>query len=253
MTRNFLVKICFDGTCYAGWQIQPNAPTVQAQIQKVLTQIHNEDIKVQGCSRTDTGVHAKEFFFNFHTTKNLPVLMRSMNALLPSDIRVIAIREVPLEFHARFHAKSKIYEYNISTAKVQCPFLRETHLHMPHPLDLDLMQQGAKILEGKHDFRGFSNENQKGSAKTSPIKTLKPITFIKSKDLLTIRFQADGFLYKMVRNLTQTLLHIGTKKMALRDCSTILTSKDRRLCPQPAQAHGLALLTVEYTCNQQVK
>lgn len=246
MTHKFLVKICFDGSCYYGWQIQKKNKTLQDEIQKVLSKILNTNIIIYSCSRTDAGVHAQEFFFHFKVNKLNNNLLHALNALLPPSIRALEITKVNINFHARFDAKSKIYEYNICTKKVQCPFRRITSLHHPNPLDLKLMKKGARLVEGKHDFRGFSNKNDQGSAHNQPIKTLKPIHFIESDDTLALRFEADGFLYKMVRNLTQTLLFLGTNKITLDHVKKILETKDRKICPPPAPAHGLTLISVKY-------
>ena len=246
MSENTLVKISFDGSSYAGWQIQPNAFTIQEQIQLILQKIYQQPIKIIGCSRTDAGVHADSFYFHFHAPKKNVNLQRALNSLLPQDIRVLGTKTVQKDFHARYSAKSKVYLYKIQTSQVACPFLRKTHLHYRQPLCLTKMQKASKILTGRNDFRGFSNENHRGSALNKPIKTLLPIKITAKDNTLVIRFEADGFLYKMVRNITGALLNIASNKASVDCIKQVLISRDRALCPPPAPCHGLTLHSVTW-------
>jgi tRNA pseudouridine38-40 synthase len=243
--KKYKLTISYDGTAYAGWQIQKNKNTIQEEIQKALKTILREDITIVASGRTDTKVHALGQVAHCSTKSdlNLKKILYSLNSILPSDIKIIDAEEVDLNFHARFSAKSKIYQYHIATKTT--PFTRYAYV-LNRRVDLTILKKAIEFLIGKHDFRSFANKQNKGPSKNKPIKNLKRIDVIEKDDLLILEFEADGFLYKMVRNISQTLIDIATKKIPLSSIETILNSKDRKNASSPAEPQGLFLVKVIY-------
>jgi len=245
--HNIRFVIAYDGTNYAGWQIQKNAKTIQGEIEKALKKILKEKIRLSAAGRTDSGVHARAQVANFKTKKNLPPekIRPALNAALPEDIRIIETKKVPLKFHSRFDAKGKIYRYTILNSTTSDPFLRNYCHRVPYRLDLSLMRKEAAVLPGRHDFKCF----QRRSA-SSPIKdtrrTVKKITLKKEKNLIHIDIEANGFLHNMVRNIVGTLIEIGRGYLPGGSMRKILSSKDRAKAGPTAPAKGLTLLKVRY-------
>lgn len=241
----YKITISYDGTNYSGWQIQKDKPSIQAFVQKALTTILRENINIVGAGRTDAKVHALEQIAHFTTTKkiNIKKTCYSVNCILPKDIRIINIEEVDLSFHARFSAVSKIYRYYICTKNIQDPFSRFYSYSPNKKIDLSLLRKATKYFLKTHDFSSFAN---KGSAKTSPIKTIYRIDVIERKDDIILEFEADGFLYKMVRNIVGTLIDVATKKIPLENIEKIIKAKDRKKASSPAPAHGLFLMKIFY-------
>ena len=244
----FKLTIAYDGTNYEGWQIQPNGTTIQETLEKIFAKIFCQKIKVVGAGRTDAGVHAEGQTAHVLLPKTWgsKELQKSLNALLPKDIRIIDVEAVPSHFHARFSAKGKVYQYKVCTNKVLPPHLRDYVLHYTYPLDLKLLQEILPQFTGKRNFKAFANENHKSSAETSPIKNLKQIEFLPSPYGFDLSFHGDGFLYKMVRNLTGTILDIARGKSSPDCIEKIFSSEDRRLAPMGAPPQGLTLLKVLY-------
>jgi tRNA pseudouridine38-40 synthase len=247
MTK-YKIEIAYDGTNYFGWQIQKNKLTIQEIIQTILKKILQEDITIYAAGRTDAMVHATEQVAHFTSTKNLDLkkTLSSLNSLLPKDIRVLKILEVSSKFHARFSAKGKIYRYHLSTLKIQDPFTRLYSYRLIDKIDLKLLKKAIFCFLGTHDFSSFANKQYQGSALNSPVKTIKRIDIIKNKDEVILEFEADGFLYKMVRNIVGALILCASKKMPIENIEKILKAKDRKLSPAPASAHALFLVKVLY-------
>lgn len=246
--RNIKLIIEYDGTDYAGWQLQrkrPETKTLQETLEKTLQKILQERVGLVASGRTDAGVHAQAQTVNFKTRSEIPLpkLERALNGLLPKDIAVISAREAALDFHSRFKAKSKLYRYTILNRPQRSAFLRNTVYFYPYPLDVRLMQREAKVLLGRHDFSAFkaSDKKERGS-----IRTIKRLKVWRDQDLIHIDVEADGFLYNMVRNIAGTLIDIGRQRLKSGQLKRILSARDRRLAGPTAPANGLSLIKVNY-------
>lgn len=244
----YKLTISYDGTQYGGWQVQPNAPSIQALSEEALTTALRNEIKIVGAGRTDAGVHAKAQLAHFYTEVAVDKkrLQASLNGLLPLDIRVIALEEAHADFHARYSAKGKVYRYHLSLRPVQLPFRRLYALHVPYPVDKELLKKACTHFVGTHDFTSFSNESHKGSAANNPVRILRRLEVIEAEDELYLEFEGNGFLYKMVRNITGTLLDIARGKLSIEALPEIFEAKDRRKAGPAAPPHGLILHSIDY-------
>ncbi len=245
--RNIKLVIEYDGTHYSGWQKQPHrhVKTIQGTIEKVLQTILGKKIKLIGAGRTDAGVHAKAQVAHFQaeTTIAADNLRSALNSLLPEDIVIREVRDVPDSFHARYSAKSKIYRYSIINRLYPAALLRKYYLHVDMPLDIDAMRSGACYMTGKHDFSCFCAS---GSSRKKPVITIRDIQFKTRKDIIFIDIEAESFLYKMVRNIVGTLLEVGRGRIAPGYIRDILSRKNRKFAGPTAPAHGLCLIKVKY-------
>ncbi len=252
--KNILLKVEYDGTGYKGWQTQnlkfvakspAKVATIQQEIEETLSKIFQKKIIIIGSGRTDAGVHANEQIANFKVNTEIPLskLKKSLNSLLPKDIVVKQIKYADSDFHARFSAKSKLYQYTILNRSYGSAFLRNHVFHCTMPLDIKLMQAEAKQLKGKHDFRSFQASDK--MPRTS-VRTIQKISVKKKDDLIFIDIQADGFLYNMVRNIAGTLIEIGRGKMSQGTMKKLLNVKDRTCAGPTAPALGLSLIKVVY-------
>jgi len=245
MKKNIRLSIAYSGTHYFGWQKTPEGPSIEETLEKVLFQILQHPFRLQAASRTDRGVHAKEQIINFFTEKphlNLEKLRVSIQRLLPNDVSLLTLKEEALNFHPTLDSTGKEYHYNICTCPIQILFQREFAWHYFYPLNQELMEQGAKILEGTHDFSAFSNEQTE-----DPIRTIHSIKIHSASDQqFCIQVTGDNFLYKMVRNLIGTLVYVGSEKIPLEDLPKILANKKRALAGITAPAQGLFLKKVFY-------
>jgi tRNA pseudouridine38-40 synthase len=245
---NYKLTIAYDGTNYCGWQIQPNGVTIQETIQKALAIILRENIKIIGSGRTDTGVHAsgQVAHFKYHQKINLRSFKHSLNGLLPLDIRVKEILEVPINFHAQYSAMGKIYHYHLHLDPVLNPFSRLYSTHVYTKIDMNLFKQAALLFLGTHDFTSFANEAHTGVAAHDPIRTLTRLDIVPVDGGFRLEFEGNGFLYKMVRNIVGTLLEVGTGKIKIDQIPLIFEAKDRRLAGRAAPPQGLFLVKVHY-------
>ena len=244
--RNIKLILEYDGAGFYGFQKQPDHPTVQAALEEALTQCFNRKIKISAASgRTDAGVHALHQVVNFKTSNPRPLeqIQRGLNAFLPRTIAVKAIEEAKENFHARFGARFKTYEYLVWNHPIRSPLLAGRSFHVPGKLNLQAMRRGAARLKGRHDFRSFCVTS---SVRENTVRTLKRFEIKKEGALLRFRLKADGFLHYMVRNLVGTLLEMGRGKLDLKNFQEILAAKDRRRAGATAPAHGLVLLNVTY-------
>ena len=241
--RDYKLVIAYDGTAYGGWQRQPNAVTVQEQLEKAVEKVLGSKFSVQGSGRTDAGVHARAQVANCSLTTSLTpaVLRRALNANLPEDIRVLRIQEVDGKFHARFSAKDKEYRYQIDCGAVADPFLRRYAWHHPWPLDVAAMRRAARLLKGCHDFTAVSAKSDR-----LPVRTITKLAMTKHGDRLTIAVAADGFLYKMVRSIVGALVKVGEGKMTVKQLALLLAAKRRVALVKTAPPHGLFLWQVRY-------
>jgi tRNA pseudouridine38-40 synthase len=248
----YKASISYDGTDFYGWQEQVNFPTIQAEIQTALERVSGERIGVTGAGRTDSGVHAIQQVAHFNWDHALPPdkLRLALNAIIPPTIRILDIQEVPGDFHARYDSQSKSYIYRIDTQRIYNPFYYRYSLHYFRQLDFPLLINSAKILEGEHDFVAFQAT---GTELTTTVRKIFRVeVFPELKDpsldysLLCIRFEATGFLRKMVRFMVGTLLEIASGKRDPHDVARALQTGERRFVGIPAAARGLFLEKVNY-------
>lgn len=239
----FFAEIAFDGSAYHGWQIQPNAISVQEVVERVFSTYFREIIKVTAAGRTDTGVHAKQLFLHFDHTSEIDCedTVFKLNSFLPKDISVKKIFQVQENAHARFDAVEREYQYHIIRSKN--PFKTQFAYQISHQLDLDIMNWAANNLTRYKDFQCFSRS--KTDVKTYHCD-IKHAQWTKDGDELIFTIRADRFLRNMVRAIVGTLLEIGSGKLMLEDLEKIIESKDRSNAGASAPAHGLFLTRVIY-------
>jgi len=239
------LTIEYDGTVYAGWQRQPNHPTIQAAVEEALSKITQQHIPVVGAGRTDSGVHAFGQVVSFQSDKSLSDAQwaPALNSYLPKDITVLASEQVPTGFHARFSAKGKIYEYRITVQPSRPALDRHRTWHFPHPLDMDAMRQAIAGFIGTHDFTSFRGQR---SQTMNPICTISHLSLRLESSSLIFRIEGDRFLKQMVRAIVGTLIEVGLQKRMPHTIQDILQAKDRRAAGRTAPAHGLYLVQVLY-------
>jgi tRNA pseudouridine38-40 synthase len=242
--QRFFLELAYDGSNYHGWQLQPNAIGVQAVLNKALSTILREPIETLGCGRTDTGVHAKQFFAHFDTESEVADktgFLRSLNALLPHDIAVSDIFAVAPDAHARFDATLRSYEYHIHFNKD--PFKHGYSWLLRDEPDLDLMNEAANIIMGYIDFSCFSKSNTQ--VKTNNCKISKA-EWVKTDSGIAFHISADRFLRNMVRAIVGTLIQVGKKEIEPADVHAIIRSKNRSKAGTSVPACGLYLTEVVY-------
>jgi tRNA pseudouridine38-40 synthase len=241
----FKLILEYDGTSYAGWQRQPDQPTVQAALEDALQKVTQTHIAVIGAGRTDAGVHAQGQVVSFHSDKPLTPRdwRRALNAHLPADISVQAAEAVSDDFHARYSAKTKQYEYRILNQLDRPALDRNRVWHIYGPLKLDLMRQAALCLIGKQDFASFQGHP---TDTQDTICDLQRLDFVQEGPLVRIQFLGDRFLKQMVRAIVGTLVEIGQGKRPPQAMKEILDAKDRRSAGYTAPPQGLYLVRVEY-------
>ena len=243
MIRYFL-HLAYNGTRYHGWQIQPDAISVQEELEKCLSLKLGEKISLTGCGRTDTGVHARNFYAHFDVEKEIPNcedFVYRLNIFLPNDIVIYKCWKVDKELHARFDATSRTYHYYISQTKN--PFHTHDAFYYHGNLDVELMQEAAKILFEYTDFTSFSKLHTQ--VKTNNCKIMEA-RFFKENDLLVFRIKADRFLRNMVRAVVGTLLEVGRGKLTLEQFRGVIENKNRCSAGTSMPAHALFLEDVSY-------
>ncbi|MCB1108405.1 MAG: tRNA pseudouridine(38-40) synthase TruA [Chlamydiia bacterium] len=240
--------IAYEGTHYSGWQVQPNAITIQELIQNALLKILKKPTHVTASGRTDAGVHARAQVAHFDTTTPLDTFttLRGLNGLLPHDIRILSIEPVADNFHSRFDAQGKTYHYNLSFGPAPDPFMRHFSVHLYQPCELQTLKYAASHFVGTHDFSSFANSATKGAAAKNPIRTICALDLIETAYGLRIEVSGNGFSYKMVRNIVGALIAVNLQKINADDIPKILEAKDRRQAPVAAPARGLFLHEVIY-------
>lgn len=239
----FFIEIQYNGTNYHGWQIQENAHSVQAEVNKALSTFLQEKIEVLGCGRTDTGVHAKNYVAHFETNTTFEEnqLVYKLNCLLPHDISCSTVFQVPDNKHARYSATARTYEYWLVQQKN--PFLTENAYYLPTKLNIDLMNEAANMLVQQTDFSCFSK------SRTNTTTNICEVTFANweiKNNILIFTITADRFLRNMVRAIVGTLIEIGQEKIPLNEISKIIASKNRSNAGTSVPAHGLYLTKVNY-------
>ena len=242
---NIKLIVEYDGTNYCGWQIQPEGSTIQGELQDALVTILKQRVVVVSAARTDRGVHAKGQVVNFKIPYFFSPfqLTQALNSVLSPDIRVKKAQQMPEEFHARYSANCKIYKYFIYNYRYLPPWLRKFRWWIKFPLDCQEMVNAASHLVGRHDFLSFQN---KGSFSSSTIRCVEKIKINKKGPLITVLIKADGFLYKMARNIMGTLVEVGRGKFFPAEIADILSVRDRRKAGPTAPPQGLFLWRVGY-------
>ena len=244
--RNFKIIIEYDGSNYCGWQRQNNDPTIQKAIEQALMKMTDQKISVIGSGRTDAGVHAYGQVANFKCDTQLEAgdFQGGLNSLTPEDIVISACERVPDEFHARFSAKSKIYQYRILNRPNPAAIMRQYAWHIRKALDLAAMRTALPHLIGSHDFKAFEGA---GSPRAHTIRNVLSANLREESDNnLVFEIEANGFLRYMVRNIVGALVETGLGKISPLDVRHILESKDRTHAPATAPAQGLFLVKVNY-------
>lgn len=243
--RNIKLVVAYEGTRYAGFQKQDNGMTVQAVLEEAILKLTKETVKIIAAGRTDAGVHARGQTVNFHCRNKLPVaqIQKALNHFLPEDIVVMAVADVPLDFHARFSAKAKTYSYRIYQSELRPVFERNFVYHYRFPLQINLMREAAGFLVGTKDFRSFQAA---GSAVKNTIKTIHFCKVENHGSEIRIEINADGFLYHMVRNIVGTLILVGNERITVTDFQRIMEATNRSLAGPTAPAMGLCLEEVFY-------
>ncbi len=249
---NFKLTIEYDGTDFCGWQIQrANERTVQAEIKKALEKIVKHPVTVIGAGRTDSGVHALGQVAHVRLSSSITpsILLKALNANLPEDIAILGVKKVSDDFHAQFSARSKIYRYTILNRESRCANERKFCLHIRQPIDIPMLTKAARVFIGRHDFRAFRGsatpQKRRDKSKTT-VRTVHKIVLRRRKDFIFCDIEANGFLYKMVRNIVGTLLDVSAGRIRPKDLKAIMASGDRRKAGKTAAAHGLCLYKVNY-------
>jgi tRNA pseudouridine38-40 synthase len=239
--RRLRIHLAYDGASFHGWQIQPNLPTIQGSLETILSGIESAPVAVAGSGRTDAGVHALGQVAAFNLVNPIPPenLRRAMNRLLPHSIRVLAVEEVHADFHPRFDATAKTYEYRMVREEVCSPFDWPYVLHHPYPLDEDRMVQLARAFEGEHDFTAYAAADERDAEGHSKVRRVFSSVLERGPGRLTYRIRGSGFLKHMVRNVVGTLIEAGKRNIA--DCGALPEK-----CGPTVPAKGLFLVSVEY-------
>jgi len=247
--RNIKLTIEYDGTNYVGFQTQRTkdykSPTIQETLEEALKKVCKRKTNLVASGRTDSGVHALAQVANFKTDSKMPLdkFRVAINANIPEDISVTKVEEADADFHSRYSAKSKIYRYLILNRPYRSVFEGKDCYLFTYKLDFDLMKREIRCLLGKHDFKAFQAADKK---KKKSVRTIKNIKLSKKNDLIIFEIEADGFLFKMVRNIVGTLIEIGRGRFKKGSMKRILESKNRKLAGPTAPARGLCLLKVIY-------
>lgn len=242
------LTIEYDGTNFKGWQVQKKGErTVQGLIVDAFAKVFQEDIKLIGSGRTDTGVHAYGQVASFETalSKSPDEIRNALNANLPDDVVILTAKRVKNDFHAQYSAKRKSYRYLILQSPVRRPLMNNRVWICPYILDIEAMRKAADVLVGKHDFKTFTSNNRSNQDKCT-VRTVLEIKISVRGKLIAIDVMADGFLYKMVRNIVGVLLEVGRGRLSKSNVQSMLRSKDREKGGVAAKACGLSLMKVWY-------
>ena len=248
MTRTFKLTLEYDGSGFRGWQIQAQGErTVQGEFEKVLAKVFKQKTPAIASGRTDSGVHALGQAVSFKAkTRMTPVqVQKALNAYLPLDMAVLEAKAVGANFHAQYSAKKKTYRYTVLNRDHRSAFWRQRAYFYPHRLNIAAMRQATKFLVGKHDFKSFQAHDPL-RADRNTVRTVKGVSVAKQGDFIHIEVIANGFLYKMVRNMVGTLLAVGSGRIKPAYVQALLKGKDRSIAPETAPAHGLCLMSVQY-------
>lgn len=237
--------VAYDGTNYCGWQVQPNGITIEEVLNKALNSLLNEDIRVIGASRTDSGVHSLGNVAVFDTDTRIPAekISYALNQRLPADIVVQDSCEVEPDWHPRHCSSRKTYEYRILNRTFPMPTRRLDTYFVHYNLNVEKMRAAAEHLAGTHDFKSFCSVN---SPVEDTVRTIYSCIVEKDGDIITIRVTGSGFLYNMVRIIAGTLIQVGLGRIKAEEISDILAAKNREAAGPTAPAHGLTMIGIEY-------
>lgn len=243
--RNLALTIKYVGTAYSGWQAQLNAPSIQQTLRESVEKFIGGSVSINGCSRTDAGVHANTYCCNFRTDSSLKcaTVVNALNAYLPDDIVAIACEEKPIDFHARFDCLGKQYIYKIHNSYISDPFQIDRCWEFRKHIDEKLLNEQAQHLVGTHDFASFCSA---GSVVKSTVRTVKSFSVARNGDDVIMSVEADGFLYNMVRIMVGTLTDITMGRIAVDEIPQIILAKDRTKAGVTAPPQGLYLNKVYY-------
>lgn len=248
-TVKLKLTIAYDGTHYAGWQIQKTGMGVQQKVEEALAKLFPSVTRIHSSSRTDTGVHALGMVAHVDIPASefkMPVakVALAVNSQLPPDIRVVEAKKCKADFHARFSARGKQYRYYVWNHTAMNPLLRHQAWQVTRKVDLKLMRDAAKLFVGKHDFRSFTAN--RGDVLEDSVRTLTRCEIKRSGPLLTFIIEGDGFLYKMCRSIVGTIIQVGLGRFPVEEIRNMFAQKDRRVAGVTAPAHGLVLWKVFY-------
>jgi len=240
--RRIRITVAYDGSSFHGWQVQPGLPTIQGVLEEIIGGMEKKPVHVAGSGRTDAGVHALAQVAAFTLENPIPLdnLQRAVNRLLPASIRVLSAEIVPPEFHPRFDAVAKTYEYRVVRTPLCSPFEWAWVYHHPYPLDEAAMMRAARRLEGEHDFTAYAAADDRDAEGKSKVRTIFDSRLERAGDRLVYRVRGSGFLKHMVRNIVGTLIEVGRGNLDAEALPGIAR------CGSTAPAKGLTLVSVEY-------
>ncbi len=243
--RNFKVTMAYNGAAYHGFQRQNNAMTVQQAVEEAMGKLLGETVSVNGCSRTDAGVHAREYVFSFSTENAITEkgVVIGTNSLLPGDISILDCKVVDDSFHARYNCKGKEYEYLIHNHPVRDPFLNKMAMQYKYPLDEKLLDREGKQFVGTYDFRGFCSAD---CTQENTVRTISSFSAERQGDLVRLKVAGNGFLYNMVRIMVGTLIYINEGKLPQGCIKELIEKKDRTAAGVTVPPDGLYLNKVYY-------
>jgi len=245
--RNLKLTLSYDGSDFSGWQVQPDASTIQGTLASAIGRLTGENVLPQGSGRTDAGVHALAQVATFSTASPIPVenFLKALNDILPPSIRILEVKEVSADFHARKSARAKTYRYRILRAAICPPFLARYVWHYPYPLEESAMVAAARVVVGERDFTSFAAVDPERMA-ASNVRTIFASSWTREGEELIYTVRGNGFLHHMVRNLVGTFLLVGKGTVSLEDLRRILDGRERTAAGATAPASGLYLVEVEY-------
>jgi tRNA pseudouridine38-40 synthase len=251
LMRNLKIVLTYDGSEFSGWQVQPDAATIQGTLASAIGRVTGEKVLPQGSGRTDAGVHALAQVATFATESPIPAenLVKALNDVLPASIRVLQAAEAAPEFHARKSARAKTYRYRIYRAAVCPPFLARYVWHYPYPLDEDAIRRAAGFVIGEHDFTSFAAVDSERGREDETISNVRRIfasAWEREAEELIYTVRGSGFLHHMVRNLVGTFVLVGKGTLKPENLTQILAARDRSAAGATAPASGLYLVSVEY-------
>jgi tRNA pseudouridine38-40 synthase len=251
LMRNLKIVLAYDGSDFAGWQVQPDGATIQGTLASAIGRVTGEKVLPQGSGRTDAGVHALHQVATCALESPIPAenLLKALNDVLPTSIRVLEVNEASHEFHARKSARAKTYRYRIYRGAICPPFLARYVWHHPYPLDENAMQQAATPVMGEHDFTSFAAvDPERGTEEgaVSNVRRISASSWEREGEELTYTVRGSGFLHHMVRNLVGTFILVGKGTLQPRDITRILEARNRSAAGATVPAQGLYLVSVEY-------
>lgn len=246
--QRYKMKIAYDGTDFSGFQIQPNERTIQGELEKALSKMaKNTPIRIHAAGRTDAGVHALGQVLHFDFPIDIPDegIIRGLNTLLPASIRVLACKKAKEDFHSRYLAKGKTYEYRIDNSKIQNPFRRHYTHHHSYPMNFERAEKALKYFEGTHDFSSFASTK---TDKEDKVRTIYEVSveIDPQTEEWVFTFKGNGFLYNMIRVIMGTVVKVADGRRPLEDIPRILNEKDRNRADATLEAKGLCMMKVFY-------